>query len=405
MAHVALIGAGPAGAALAWLLARRGQAVTLVERHVDFAREFRGEVLLPGGLEALHQMGLWDEVQRVPQVVFDHVELYVDGRRRARFDLQGPGFGRFTPRWVSQPALLEMLVAQAARFPGFRLERGTVARALCERGDRIEGVRVLGPDGERELAADLVIGADGRSSAMRRRGGLRDRVDPTPMDVVWCKLPPPDPRWGARTARGYLGGGHLLIAAPVPDGRLQLGWVIRKGSFGELRARGMPACLEEMARHGSPDLAAHLRRHAGDAVEPFLLSTVLDHVERWSRPGLLLIGDAAHTMSPVGAQGLNLALRDAIVAANRLLPVLRAGAAPAALDEAARAIEAERRPEIERIQRLQGRAPQLVLARAWWARLALRLLPLLATGAARAGLPVRTAREFLFGATEVRLEV
>ncbi|HSJ96006.1 MAG TPA: FAD-dependent oxidoreductase, partial [Myxococcota bacterium] len=178
--QVAIVGAGPAGAALAFLLARRGVEVTLVERHEDFAREFRGEVLLPGGLDALDQLGVWDDFERVEQVALERAELYVGGRLRARVDLASAGFGRLAPRWVSQPALLEMLVARSAAFPSFRLARGTTARALLEEGGRITGVRVRGPDGERELRAALVVGADGRSSMVRRRGGLRERVDPTP---------------------------------------------------------------------------------------------------------------------------------------------------------------------------------------------------------------------------------
>src|SRR5512147_1158700 len=129
MAHVIIVGAGPAGASLALLLAQRGIAVTLLERHTDFAREFRGELLLPGGLEALEQMGVWDDFTRVDQVQLEIFELFVDGRRRARVDAAGLGFGERAPRWVSQPALLEMLVARGAAVPGFRLERGATMRA------------------------------------------------------------------------------------------------------------------------------------------------------------------------------------------------------------------------------------------------------------------------------------
>jgi 2-polyprenyl-6-methoxyphenol hydroxylase-like FAD-dependent oxidoreductase len=399
---VIVVGAGPGGAALAYLLARRGLQVTLVERHEDFAREFRGEVLLPGGLEAIHQMGLWDPFQAVDQIALEGVELYVAGRRRARVDFAPAVFEAFAPRWVSQPALLEMLVAKAGSFPGFHLERGVTARALVEDGGRVAGVRVLG---DRELRGDLVVGADGRSSTVRRRAGLPERVDPTPMDIVWCRVPLPDWARGEKRFRGYLGGGHLLLAAPVYGDELQMGWVIRKGSFGELRDHGMPALLEEMARHVSPDLAEHLRRHAHDAVQPFLLSTVSDRVLRWWRPGLLVIGDAAHTMSPVGAQGLNIALRDAIVAANHLVPVLEAGGEPAALDAASRAIEAERTPEIETIQRLQAVAPRVILSTSWWATLVLRVVPLLARSQILRARQGQLFRRFAFGVTEVKLAV
>jgi 2-polyprenyl-6-methoxyphenol hydroxylase-like FAD-dependent oxidoreductase len=402
---VIIVGAGPAGAALAYLLARRGIEVALLERHTDFAREFRGEVLLPGGLEAIDQMGLWDAVERIDHVKLEALEVYVNRKRRLRTRFAPDAFGRFTPRWVSQPALLEMLVEKAAAFPGFRLERGATARALLHEGGRCVGVRALTADGERELRADLVIGCDGRSSVVRRRAELPEAQDPVPMDVVWCKLPLPAFAAADRSFRGYLGGGHLLLAAPVYGGLLQIAWLIRKGAFGELRERGMPACLEEMAKHVSPDLAEHLRRHAHDAVHPFLLSTVSDRVLEWTRPGLLVIGDAAHTMSPVGAQGLNIALRDALVAANRLVPVLLEGGGAAALDAAARAVQDERAPEVSEIQQMQALPPRVLFRDVWWTRLILRLVPLLLGSELARGRRALLVRRFLYGVTEVRLSV
>lgn len=405
MTQVIVVGAGPAGASLALLLAQRGVGVMLLERHTDFAREFRGEVLLPGGLDALQQIGVWDDFAHVDQVQLELLELYVARRRRVRVGLDAVGFGELAPRWVSQPALLEMLVARAAAFPNFRLERGATVRALVQEGDRTVGVRALLADGERELRADLVVGADGRSSAVRRRAELPERQDPTPIDVVWCKVSLPEYAHREKVFRGYLGGGHLLLAAPVYDGTLQLGWVIRKGAFGELRESGMEGFLHEMANHVSPDLADHLRRHARDVTQPFLLATVSDCVTEWSRPGLLVIGDAAHTMSPAGAQGINIALRDAIVAANHLVPALREGAGPAAIDAAARAVQVERMPEIRTIQAMQARVPRIVLNDAWWAQLALRALPIVLGSGIGARMRGAFFRRMAFGVTEVRLAV
>jgi 2-polyprenyl-6-methoxyphenol hydroxylase-like FAD-dependent oxidoreductase len=203
--------------------------------------------------------------------------------------------------------------------------------------------------------------------------------------------------------RVYFGNGHLLIAAPVYDGTLQMAWIIRKGTYHEVRERGMPACFDEMANHVSPDLAAHLRRHREDAIEPFLLSTVSDRVHGWCRPGLLVIGDAAHTMSPVGAQGINIAIRDAVVAANHLVPVLTKGSAPEAIDAAARAAEAERLPEVQRVQRVQALPPRIILRDTWWSRAALSTLTRLPGLGLTSGRSAAVFRRFAFGLTDVRV--
>ena len=228
------------------------------------------------------------------------------------------------------------------------------------------------------------------------------KQDPVPLDIVWCKVPLPSFMRSDPHLRGYLGHGHLLICAPTPDERLQLGWVIRKGKFGELRSRGLPEWMDELAGHVSPDLGDHLRRHREETSRPFLLDVVSDRVEPWSTPGMLLIGDAAHTMSPVFAQGLNIAIRDAVVAANELVPVLTSGAGPDALDAAARRIEEERVPEVVEIKRLQALPPRFVLSNSWWSAIALRVFPAFLF---RRGPPGRIVRSVTTGVTDVKLRV
>jgi len=401
VAHAVIVGAGPAGASLAYLLARRGVGVTLLERQTDFAREFRGEGLMPSGVEALRAMGLGAALDALPQTHIQAVEIFRGSRRLVRIeprDLGAPG-----PRIVSQPALLEMLVAEAARFPSFRLERGVTVRDLVREAERVAGVRADTPAGSREVRGDLVIGTDGRASVLRARAGLRARHAEQAFDVVWCKVPQPA-FLDRGTARAYLGHRHFALLFPSYDGRLQIGWIIDKGSFGDLRRRGIEGWIAEMARHVSPDLAAHLRAVGGAITHPFLLDVVCDRLERWWLPGLLLLGDAAHPMSPVGAQGINIALRDALVAANHLGPALAGGAAPAALDAAAGRVAAEREPEVAEIQRLQQGPPRLLFGPAWRSDLLLgALLPLLA----RLGIVTRVAgsvfRRFANGVTTVRL--
>jgi 2-polyprenyl-6-methoxyphenol hydroxylase-like FAD-dependent oxidoreductase len=396
--HFAIVGAGPAGAALGYLLARAGARVTLLERQTDFAREFRGEVLMPSGLDAIAQMGLGAALDALPQSKIARGALY----RGAEALLELP-FGDGGPRVVSQPALLEMLASEAGKWPGFSLERGFTVRDLLLRDGAVVGVRGDSPGGPREIEADWVIGADGRASAVRKHSELDRERETQAFDVVWCRLPlPPDL---AQQVRLYLSAGHFAIALPAPDGRLQLGWVIEKGAFGELRRRGVSEWLDELARTVSPDLGRHIQAHRDAVTSPFLLDVVCDHLDRWSAPGLLLLGDAAHPMSPVGAQGINIALRDAIVAANHLAPLAAGPADPRALLSACEAITRERLPEVRVIQRLQRLPPRLLFRRSALSRLLVGwVIPALARTRVLPLVFFRlVARRILFGTTEVRL--
>jgi len=404
MSHVVIVGAGPAGASLAYLLSDRGVEVTLLERQHDFSREFRGEILMPSGIEAFKEMGLATQLESVPGHSQESVEVYMNGRHLFTQSLELGGSAR-GPRFlaVSQPALLEMLVSESAKSPSFRLRRGASMTKLVLEDARVLGVRARVDGGDETIWADLVIGADGRSSAVRRHLGLGAQRTSPPMDIVWCKVPCPE---GWTGVHAYVGRGHLLVAYRTWDGSLQLGWVVLKGTFGELRSRGIEEWVEEMANHVSSDFAQHLRAHRDDVHKPFLLSTTSDHVEPWSNPGVMVIGDAAHTMSPVGGQGINIALRDAIVAANHLVPLL-SGSAPDAdeLDAAMKTIEAERMREVRPIQAQQARPPKVLLSRSWWGEPVRRVagaLLRMPTVRRRAG---GIASTFLHGVTDVRLMV
>ncbi len=356
---------------------------------------------MPSGVEALGAMGLGAALDALPQTRIETLDVFRGARRLLRIaprDLGAPG-----PRIVSQPALLEMLVGEAGRFPGFRLERGVTVRELLRDGGRVAGVRVDAATGSQEVRGDLVIGADGRASVLRARAGLRAEQAEQAFDIVWCKVAQPA-FLDRGTARVYLGHRHFALLFPSYDGRLQIGWVIDKGSFGDLRRLGIEGWVEEMAQHVSPDLAAHLRAERGAITHPFVLDVVCDRLARWTLPGLLLLGDAAHPMSPVGAQGINIELRDALVAANHLAPALAGGASPAEIDAAAERVVSERAPEVTEIQRLQQGPPRLLFGPAWWSDLVLgAFLPLLA----RTGIVARVAgpvfRRFANGVTTVRL--
>jgi 2-polyprenyl-6-methoxyphenol hydroxylase-like FAD-dependent oxidoreductase len=399
-----IVGSGPAGAVLANLLATRGVRVTLLERQTDFTREFRGEALAPSGIEVLHSLGMDEVIARVPQIAPRAFELYSNRRRVMRIDggLLDPGAPQ--PKIFSQSALLEAIVAETQRKADLCFERGASVKELIHEAGRVAGVRVRTAEGERQIEADLVIGCDGRASVVRRQAPLEIESQELPMDIVWFKLPAPA-SWNAEPeARFCLGRGHLFICYVAYDGLLQIAWVIPKDSYGDLRGRGLDEWVDDMAHHVPHDLSDHLLANKDQLVHPFLLSTAADCVRHWSVPGALVLGDAAHTMSPVGGQGINIALRDAVVAANHLVPVLREGGTPEAIDAAARRIEVERAPEVRRIQTMQAMPPKVLLSHSWWAE-ALRQLPrLLRYGPVR-GLAGRLAQPMMFGTTEVSLQV
>ncbi len=398
-ARIAIVGAGPAGALLSYLLSSRGIETLLIERQTDFSREFRGEILMPSGIRALGEAGfpLDDVATRVPEILSGYLN------RKPFITIDSARFGDLAPTAVSQPELLESLVARAAKTGSFELRRGHSVRGLSRDSDGSFSVRlaVSGRDHEETIRVPYLIGADGRSSIVRRRLDHRVRERKNPLDVVWFKMPFPT-TWKETHLRFEIGHGHLLIAVPSPDGLLQVAWVIPKGSYGALKKRGIEQWIDAMSDHADPELAAHLRAHRNDFSRPFLLDVITDRVAGWAKPNSLLIGDAAHTMSPVGGQGLNLALRDAIVAANLLVPAIREGRN---IDEAAAGVETLRGPEIDRIQMLAAIPPRIMMGRTVMHGLASRVIARLAgTRLAQLG-GGGIASSFLDGVTDVHLSV
>lgn len=352
-----IVGAGPAGLALAAGLAAAGAVVTLLEADPASARQFRGEGLMPSGLEALDALGLWPLPASVPQRALRGWAFWLQGQRL--FEQPEP-MGSVRPcTLILQEALLEALRSAAARHPGFRLRSEGRVQDLTWQGERVSGVVLAG--GER-IAADLVVACDGRGSLLRRRAGLTLREAPAPLDVLWFRLAASAStelrHWLADRFVTVLGDGGSYALFTTATGAVQLGWMLEPGSG---PAPAPPAGWPELwAAQAPPELAALLRHLPAEALEgPRQLPVRVGMAERWQRPGLLLLGDAAHPMSPLRAQGINMALRDALVAA----PLLAAARGPAALDAAASRIETLRRPELERIQALQqeeaGRATLL----------------------------------------------
>lgn len=377
--RVLIVGGGPAGMALAYLLARRGVGVTVLEAHHDFARAFRGEGIQRSGIDAFRQMGLGEAFDRLPHTEAHAIEFYSGGRRVAR--VAAAQLGRGQARLVSQPALLQLLADAAGKYPGFRLDCGVTVRDFLRDGGRVVGVRADGPGGPREYRADLVVCADGRNAATRKHSGLAELSTPQTYDILWLKVPYPAGHTDRATGLMSTAGGRAAFAFPAADGQLQVGFVIPKGGYAALRARGA-SWTEELIGRLPAWLADHLRAHRAAVAAATLLNVVCGRLTEWAVPGLLLIGDAAHPMSPVGGQGVNIALRDALVAANHLCPVLAAGGDPAALDAAARRVRDERWPEIVAVQEMQQSQGRLLLGPDRWStRLTYRMLPwLIRTG-------------------------
>jgi 2-polyprenyl-6-methoxyphenol hydroxylase-like FAD-dependent oxidoreductase len=374
-ARVVIVGAGPAGMALAYLLARRGVGVTVLETHLDFARVFRGEGVQRSGIDAFRQMGLGEQFDRIPHVELQTVEVHSGERLVIRQD--AAKHGRAQARAVSQPALLQMLADEAGKHPSFRLERGVTMRDFLRENGRVVGVRASSDDGTREYRAELVVGADGRHAASRKHSGLAEHSIPQRYDVLWLKVPCPDGFPDRTTALVSLAPHRVLLTYPAADGQLQVGFFIPKGSFPALRARAVVEWTDELIGPCPAYLADQLRAHREAVAGATLLNVVCGRLTEWTLPGLLLIGDAAHPMSPIGGQGINIALRDALVAANHLCPVLTAGGDPTAIDAATRRVQAERWPEIVAVQKMQEKQGRLFFSDRWSTRLMFRLLPCL----------------------------
>jgi 2-polyprenyl-6-methoxyphenol hydroxylase-like FAD-dependent oxidoreductase len=341
----AIAGGGPAGMMIGYLLARAGVDVLVCEKHRDFLRDFRGDTIHPSTLQVMYELGLLDEFLKLP-----HTEVRELHGLIGDSDITVADFGHLPTRCrfvalMPQWNFLDFLAGKAARYPGFHLSMEAEVGDLIDEQGRITGMRGQTPDGPFEVRANLVIGADGRHSVVRERAGFRAVDRGAPIDVLWMRLSkrPNDPRDTA----GRFNYGRVLVLLDRGD-YWQCAFVIRKDGYEAVRAKGLAALRDEITRV-APFLRDRVQElHDWDGVK--LLTVAVDRLERWWRPGLLCIGDCAHAMSPIGGVGINLAIQDAVAAANILAGPLRDGTLA---DRHLQAVEQRRTMPVRLMQALQ----------------------------------------------------
>ncbi|MBD2355173.1 FAD-dependent oxidoreductase [Tolypothrix sp. FACHB-123] len=313
-----IVGGGPAGAVLALLLARQGIPVMLLEAHKDFDRDFRGDTIHPSVMEIMAELGLSDRLLALPHSKIRQLRIQTaeDSVTLADFSHLKTNYPYIT--MLPQVKFLEFITQEAQKYPSFQLVMGANVQELIMQDGVVAGVRYRGGGGWHEIRAKLTVGADGRHSKLRQLGGFESVETSPPMDVLWFRLPrqPEDAEGGM----GRIAKGHILVMLDRGE-EWQIAYVIPKGGYQQLRTAGLEE-LKKSVVEVVPELGARIS-NLHDWSQVAFLSVESSRVKRWYRPGLLLIGDAAHVMSPVGGVGINYAIQDAVIAANALAKPLK----------------------------------------------------------------------------------
>jgi 2-polyprenyl-6-methoxyphenol hydroxylase-like FAD-dependent oxidoreductase len=350
-----VVGSGPAGAMLALLLARQGVEVILLEAHTDFDREFRGDTIHPSVLRNLEEIGLVDQLLKIPHTEVKRLSFETPNGPFTMADLSHLK-GRYTSiAMIPQAQFLEFITQEASRYPNFRLIMGAQVDELIKEGDKVAGVRYRGHDGWYEVRSVLTVGTDGRFSRLRKLAGFEPIKTSPPMDILWFKLshqPGDPPMTFGRVV-------NQQIVAVIDRGEYwQLGYIIPKGQYQKVRASGLEHFRQSVGLC-VPVLVDRMQE-IQEWKQVSVLSVESSYLPRWYQPGLLLIGDAAHVMSPIGGVGINYAIQDAVVASNILGSKLKYGVVQ--LHDLA-AVQRQRQISIRTIQMLQRMIQQFMLAR------------------------------------------
>jgi 2-polyprenyl-6-methoxyphenol hydroxylase-like FAD-dependent oxidoreductase len=315
-----IAGGGPAGMMLGFLLARSGVDVVVLEKHADFLRDFRGDTIHPSTLEVMAELGLLEQFLRHPHQEVPRLAVKIEDEQLTVADFSHLPtrckFIAFMPQWE----FLNFLAERGRSYPAFHLRMEAEVTGLVRQDGRIAGIEARTPQGPLRVDADLVVGADGRGSTVRAEAGLEVIDLGAPMDALWMRIS----RGGGDPGQsfGRIAGGQILVLIDRGD-YWQVAYVIPKGGFERIREQGLPALRQAIAAL-APFLGDRVTELA-DWSDVKLLTVRVDHLRQWYRAGLLCIGDAAHAMSPVGGVGINLAIQDAVAAANILAAPLRAG--------------------------------------------------------------------------------
>ena len=315
-----IVGGGPAGAVLALILARQGIPVKLLEAHKDFERDFRGDTIHPSVMEIMEELGLADRLLELPHSKLHQLTINTENDSVTVAD-----FSRLKTRYpyimvIPQVKFLNFITEEAKRYPNFELITGANVQEIIEEDQVIKGVRYRGHGGWHEVRAVLTVGADGRHSRLRQLAGFQPIETSPPMDVLWFRLPRKAEE--AEGLSGRFGKGQIVVLLDRSE-QWQIAYVIPKGRYQQLRTAGLEALRQSLVEV-VPELSDRVEQ-LHDWSQVAFLSVESNRLPRWHRPGLLLIGDAAHVMSPVGGVGINYAIQDAVVAANVLSNDLKTG--------------------------------------------------------------------------------